>query len=249
MSRNVESVISPQQKEPSKSSFKKKLLAVVGLGGGDFFLGQGIRAIAAAEGATLGFMRPMIEKHSSAVVLGSALAIGTIVTAIGAWKNKDLLKDEKIGASPNAIGTISFYAADKIWPSEDTARNFFARKFLPVAAMDVRLIAPTIVAFNLVDRKWPAKEPARDVITQLAQIFGTSDYFLIAPALANETTLVAFVTAKTATSAFTLVKAGISEVVLRKAKNKERAEKQEKKKIAPSGLVFDAKAIPAAVGD
>lgn len=212
MFRSIETgVIIPPQKDSMKFSLGKKVLAGVGLSGVDFGLSRGIEVIAATEGATVGFMRPIIENHSSAVVLTSALAIGAAITAVEGFQNLRLLKEKKIGVSLNGLATSIFY---------------------------------------LLDRKWPQKETVRDVTTQTAQVLLTKDYVFIGPALVNETTLAAFVTAKAATSALNLVRAGVSEVVLRKVKNKERAEKQEKKKIAPAGLVFDANgAVPIAAGD
>lgn len=202
MSRNVENgAISPPQNDLSKkpSFLTNKFLAGAGLGGGDFLLGQGIQLAAATEGATVGFMRPMIENHSSVVILASAIVVGTAVTMFGARQNLRLLKEDKIGISPNGVGTF---------------------------------------VFHLIDRKWPSKETVRDVLTQAVQVLTTKDYFLIAPALVNKRALAAFVTAKAAASAFNLVKAGISEVVLRKARNKEKKEtEKEKVRVSNAGII------------
>ena len=105
--------------------------------------------------------------------------------------------------------------------------------------MDVRLIAPTAIVFNLADRIWPSKETARNAFTQAAQVLVTKDYFLITPVLANERALAAFVTAKVATSAFSLIKAVISQVVLEKARSSEKRKVKEKEaEIPSSGVVF-----------
>lgn len=103
-----------------KKSFKKRVLAGVGLVGGDFFVHRMIEGSAVAEASTLGFMNSTID-NNPALVLGVTMGVGAVVAVWSSIQNTRL--NREFSVSPNAVSTVTFNLLNKICPERNNLRD------------------------------------------------------------------------------------------------------------------------------
>jgi hypothetical protein len=102
---------------------QKKIAWSAGMAVASFFIYEGMNADAIFGSANIPCIKNVIENSPYPIFIGS-FVLDYATSFVDGWQNLRLLRNPKIGTSPNFIATSAYYTAEKVIPNRKTIKGF-----------------------------------------------------------------------------------------------------------------------------